>query len=79
MAISIDADLLKIAEIEKSKRSAEASFYDFVKQSWEVVEPGVKYVDSWHIRVLCDHLEAVTKGEIQNIFISLCKTVLIMR
>jgi predicted phage terminase large subunit-like protein len=32
-----------------------------------VVEPGREFVDNWHIQALCDHLEAVTAGDITRV------------
>jgi predicted phage terminase large subunit-like protein len=61
-------DLIKA---EQSKRKAEASFYEFVKQAWHVVEPGVPFVPSWHIEVICEHLEAVTRGDITRLLINI--------
>lgn len=30
---------------------------EFVKQGWHVVEPGTEFKHSWHIDVICDHLQ----------------------
>ena len=43
------------------------SLHDFVKGGWHVLEPGRTFVDSWHIGAICEHLEAVSRGEIQNL------------
>jgi hypothetical protein len=44
------------------------SLYEFSKLMWSTVEPG-PYIDNWHISVICDHLEAVTKGTITRLLI----------
>jgi len=44
------------------KAQAEDSLSEFIKQAWEVIEPGQPYVHGWHIDFLCEHLEAITYG-----------------
>lgn len=56
---------------EKARRAASASLYEFVKQSWHVVEPGVPFVPSWHIEQICEHLEAITQGQIRKLLINI--------
>ena len=56
---------------EKSRRSASGSLYEFVKQSWHVVEPGIEFVPSWHIEASCEHLEAVSAGDIRRLLINI--------
>lgn len=56
---------------EKLRRAASASLYEFVKQSWHVVEPGVPFIPSWHIQEICEHLEAVTAGDIKRLLINI--------
>ena len=43
---------------------------DYVRQAWHVVEPSTPYVHGWHIDAMCEHLEAVTAGEILNLLIT---------
>ncbi len=40
------------------------SLSDFIKQAWHVLEPGAPYIHGWHIDAMCEHLEAVTSGQI---------------
>jgi len=47
---------------EKRRRTAELSLYEFVKQAWHVVEPGVPFVHGWHLEIICEHLQAITDG-----------------
>lgn len=51
---------------EKAKRS----LLDFVRQSWSVIEPGSPFIEGWHHGAICEHLEAVTRGEIRKLIIS---------
>jgi predicted phage terminase large subunit-like protein len=43
---------------------------EFSVEAWHVIEPGTPYVDNWHAAAICDHLEAVTRGEITNLLIN---------
>ena len=63
--------LLEKVKAEKARRAASASLYEFVKQSWHVVEPGVPFMESWHIAEICEHLEAVSAGEIHRLLINI--------
>lgn len=65
------AIMLDMVRREKMRRDASASLYEFVKQSWDVVEPGVPFVGSWHIETICEHLEAVSAGDIQRLLINI--------
>lgn len=55
----------------RDTKSAEASLYEFVRQAWHVVEPGVPFVDGWHLRIICEHLEAITQGDIKRLLINI--------
>ena len=68
MAPSVVAEAIKL---EKERRSASASLYEFVRQSWHVVEPGVPFVASWHIQEICEHLEAISAGDIRKLLINI--------
>lgn len=46
------------------------SLYNFVREAWHVLEPATVFVDGWVLRAICDHLEAVTRGEIQFLLIN---------
>lgn len=56
---------------EQLRRKAESSLYEFVKQSWHVVEPGIPFIPSWHIEAICEHLEAITSGDIRRLLINI--------
>ena len=49
---------------------AKVELYEFVKAVWPIVEPTQPFVDNWHIRLICEQLEAVTRGEIKNLIIN---------
>ena len=65
------AVMLDMIRREQERRAASASMYEFVKQSWHVVEPGVPFVVSWHIEEICEHLEAITAGQLRKLLINI--------
>lgn len=64
-------ELLSLIEAEEKRRLAETSLYEFVKQAWAVVEPGVPFIDGWHLQIICEHLEAITNGELRRLLINI--------
>ena len=52
------------------KELAERSLHEFIKQMWDSIEPGA-FKDNWHIGIICEHLQAVTQGEIQRLIINI--------
>jgi predicted phage terminase large subunit-like protein len=43
---------------------------DFVRYAWPVLEPETPLVWSWHVEAICDHLEAVSSGDIRRLLIN---------
>lgn len=41
----------------------------FVREAWRIVDPA-PYIHNWHVEAICDHLEAVTFGEISELIIN---------
>ena len=58
---------LSLARAEKARRR----FHEFVRQAWPIVEPATPFRDTWHIGAVCEHLEAVTRGEISRLLINI--------
>lgn len=46
------------------------SLYRFVREAWHVIDPGHPFVDNWHLKLLCDKLEAVTRRDIRRLIIN---------
>ncbi|MEO8683011.1 MAG: hypothetical protein ABI665_28455, partial [Vicinamibacterales bacterium] len=44
---------------------------EYVRQAWHVVEPATPFVPGWHLDAICEHLEAVSRGEIRNLLINI--------
>jgi predicted phage terminase large subunit-like protein len=47
----------------------ELSLYEFLGNAWPLIEPGVEYVDNWHIEYVAEWLEMVTDGRIRRLAI----------
>jgi predicted phage terminase large subunit-like protein len=47
------------------------SFYHFFVQFFEVMEPAEPYVDTWHVKVICDHAQAWVEGRVRNLSIEI--------
>lgn len=63
-----------LAELEDElylRLKAQSSLHDFVKLFWPEIEGGRKFLDNWHIQAICEHLEALAKGQIQNLLINI--------
>lgn len=42
----------------------------FVREAWHVLEPTAQYSHNWHVDAICEHLEAVTAGQINRLLIN---------
>lgn len=63
---------LEYALLLKQAETARKDFYKFFRHfAWPVLEPATKYVDNWHIGAICEHLAAVSSGEINRLIINL--------
>ena len=47
------------------------SLLKFIKLGWHVLEPKRKFVPGWHIKAICEHLEAISDGEIIRLLINI--------
>ena len=50
---------------------ADRSLRHFMRVCWHVLNPFEPFEETWHIGCLCEHLEAVTKGQILKLIINL--------
>jgi predicted phage terminase large subunit-like protein len=57
--------LLEIDKVESERR-----LIDFIKNGWHQLEPGSPFVPGWAVEATCDHLQAVTEGEIKRLLIN---------
>lgn len=63
------AELLMLLEA-KDVRLCVSSFRHFVEAAFHVLEPARAFIPNWHIDVICDHLQAVTNGEIKRLVLN---------
>lgn len=42
----------------------------FTQEAWPIIEPQTPFVHGWHLDVLAEHLEAVSRGEIKRLIIN---------
>jgi len=50
---------------------AKKSLSKFIRFMWSELEPGTPYIHGWHIDAICEHLEAVTAGQIRNLLVNM--------
>ena len=68
---SYEALLLRPSLIDEvDQELAARGLREFVRQAWPVVEPATEFVSGWHLDAICEHLEAVTRGQIHRLLIS---------
>ena len=61
----------KIALNSLDKFESEQSLFNFMTLAWPSIEPGIEFVPNWTVQALCDHLEAVTSGQIRRLLINI--------
>ena len=47
------------------------SFKEFIRNSWQTIEPGRDFHDNWHIDAIAEHLQAVVEGDIKRLIINI--------
>lgn len=62
------AELAK-ADLEGTRARCR-SLAGFIREAWHVLEPETPLIWGWHLDAICDHLEAVTRGEITRLLIT---------
>lgn len=65
------AVMLDMIKKERLRREAERDLLSFTRQSFDIIEPGQDFCDNWHLRIISDHLMAVSRGEISNLIINI--------
>ncbi len=75
MTISPDQLEWALANREKvrmdlDRADSEESLLGFIKLAWPHLEPQVPFVYGWPVEAICEHLEAVTKGQIKRLLIN---------
>lgn len=50
---------------------AQRNFKTFVQTAWPILHPSRPYIDTWHMDAVCEHLEALYKGKIKNLLVTI--------
>ena len=61
-----DIDILNL-----QRELARRSLHDYIKMCWPVIEPGVPFVDNWHVGAMAEHLQACDAGQITRLLINI--------
>lgn len=68
--MEVELQSLTLSEAELDQETIRRSgLFKFVKLAWPEVEAN-EFVSGWHIEQICNHLEAVTRGEIKRLIIN---------
>ena len=62
--------LIQLRTYRTATERATANLYEFTRQAWGIVEPDREFIEGWHIKAICEHLEAVESGKILNLLIN---------
>lgn len=60
----------KLAKDAERIRARCQTLAGFFREAWHVLEPRATLAWNWHLDAICDHLEAVTRGEINRLLIN---------
>jgi predicted phage terminase large subunit-like protein len=52
------------------KLDAEESLLDFIRLTWPILEPSRELILGWPLEAICEHLEAVSRGEIRRLLVN---------
>lgn len=66
----VDRALDGAIEQKRFEEEAEAlslNLGDFVREAWPALKPEDDYLHNWHVDAICEHLDAVTRGEITRL------------
>lgn len=55
---------------ELDKADAADSLLSYIKLMWPILEPGREFIQGWAVEAICEHLEAVTRGDIRKLLIN---------
>lgn len=65
-----EAERRRIAENAETIRRRCKTLSGFVREAWHILEPSNTYIHGWHIDAICEHLEAITSGDINRLLIN---------
>lgn len=56
--------------LDLDRVDSERSLHKFIKLHWHILEPQQPFIDGWPLGAICEHLQAVTSGEIKRLLIN---------
>lgn len=60
------------ARAELDRLDAEDGVKEFIRQGWFTVMPrSTPFLTNWHIDIICEHLEAISRGELHRVIFNL--------
>src|SRR5262245_53001508 len=59
-----------IGRDDEQEQRDEGSFMDFVEGAWPAIDPA-EYQRCWAIDALCEHLQALSEGQIRNLLVNI--------
>lgn len=65
-----EAERRRISANRETIRQRCKSLTSFVREAWHVLEPSNPYIHGWHVDAICEHLEAITHGQITRLLIN---------
>ncbi len=60
----------EILDLRAEQSQNPGGLLPFIRHFWHLVEPKRKFVSGWALEAMCSHLEAVDRGEIQKLLIT---------
>lgn len=67
----LDNRIRRAESKERLKEEAEARLLPFIRLMWPFVEPARPLIEGWPLDAICEHLEAVTAGQITRLLINI--------
>jgi len=68
--VTLQAKLTGIDRVAIDRELCSRSLAEFARQSWHVLEPGTPLKWGWALDAICEHLEAVTVGDIRRLLMN---------
>jgi predicted phage terminase large subunit-like protein len=56
--------------VDLDREDCKDSLLQFIESSWAQLEPETPFVSGWPVQAICEHLEAVSKGQIKRLLIN---------
>lgn len=68
--MNLAALLESIDEAAIDRELAKRGYIHFVQAAWDQVEPAQKFVNSWHVGAVCEHMQAIIDKQITKLIIN---------